>query len=119
MAQYVDGFVLPLQESRLAEYKKMARLASKVWRELGALQYVECIADDVPVGKRTSFPRSVKLQEGEVVVFAWIVYKSRKDRDRINELAMKDPRFAKWDMTNVPFDPKRMFFGGFSKIIDA
>lgn len=119
MAQYVDGFVLPLQESKLSEYRKLARLASEVWREHGALQYVECIGDDVPVGKSTSFPRSVKLKEGEVVIFAWIVYKSRKDRDRINALAMQDPRFEGMDMANVPFDPKRMFFGGFSKIVDA
>ncbi len=119
MAQYVDGFVMPVQSDRLTEYKKLARLASKVWKEHGALQYVECIADDVPVGKRTSFPRSVKLKEDEVVVFAWIVYKSRKDRDRINALVMKDPRFEGMDMANMPFDGQRMIFGGFTKLVDA
>jgi len=119
VAHYVDGFVLPIKRDRLDEYKKMARLGSKVWKEHGALQYVECIADDVPVGKRTSFPRSVKLKDDQGVVFAWIVFKSRKDRDRINALAMNDPRFAGMDMANMPFDPKRMFFGGCTKLVDA
>jgi len=119
MPHYVDAFVVPVPEKRLADYRKLARLGAKVWREHGALQYVECVADDVSPGKRTSFPRSVKLKEDEVVVFAWIVYKSRRDRDRINKLAMNDPRFANMDLSNMPFDPKRMFFGGFKTMVEG
>ena len=117
MAGYVDGFVLPVPKKKLAAYKKMARLASKVWREHGALEYVECIADDVPMGKVTSFPQAVKLKKGELVVFAWIIYKSRKDRDRIMKLVMNDKRFEGYDPKNMPFDGKRMFFGGFKEIV--
>lgn len=114
---YVDGFVVPVPRDRLDDYKKLARKASKVWREHGALAYTECVEDDVKPGKRTSFPQSVKLKEGEVVVFAWIVFKNRRDRDRINALAMQDPRLAGMDMKNMPFDGKRMFFGGFKTFI--
>lgn len=116
---YVDGFVLPVPEKNLAAYKKMAKLACKVWMEHGALDYVECVADDVKPGKWTSFPQSVKLKDGEVVVFAWIVYKSRKDRDRINKKAMNDPRLASMDPKSMPFDGKRMFWGGFKKMVEA
>jgi uncharacterized protein YbaA (DUF1428 family) len=105
--------------AKLDDYKKIARKAGKVWMEHGALQYVECVSDDVKPGKSTSFPQSVKLKEGEVVVFSWIVYKSRRDRDRINKLVMSDPRLK--DMMNpgaMPFDGKRMFFGGFKAIVE-
>lgn len=119
MARYVDGFVVPVPKKKLAAYKKMARMSSKVWREYGALEYVECIADDVKPGKVTSFPQAVKLKKGEIVVFAWIVYKSRKDRDRIMDLIMNDERFAGYDPYNMPFDGKRMFFGGFEVMIKA
>jgi uncharacterized protein YbaA (DUF1428 family) len=115
---YVDGFIVPLPKKNLAAYRRMARKAGKVWREYGALEYREWIADDVKVGKVTSFPRSVKLKAGETVVFSWIVYKSRKDRDRINAKVMNDPRLA--EMMNpkaTPFDGKRLIFGGFKELL--
>jgi uncharacterized protein YbaA (DUF1428 family) len=116
---YVDGFVLPVPEKNLADYKRMARKAGKIWREHGALEYIECVADDVQPGKVTSFPQAVKLKPGEVVVFSWIVYKSRRDRDRINKLVMSDPRLADMmDPKSLPFDGKRMFWGGFKKIVE-
>lgn len=117
---YVDGFVVPVPTKNLAAYRRMASLAGKVWREHGALEYIECLADDVKPGKYTSFPQSVKLKRGETVVFSWIVYKSRKDRDRINAKVMKDPRLAA--MMNpkaLPFDGKRMFWGGFKVMVDV
>ena len=114
---YVDGFVLAVPKDNLAAYRKMARKAGKIWREHGALEYVECVEDDVKPGKLTSFPQSVKLEPGEVVVFAWIVYKSRRDRDRILAKVMSDPRL-KMDMKNMPFDGKRMFWGGFKSIVN-
>jgi len=115
---YVDGFVLAVPQARLAEYRRMARLGAKVWKEHGALDYVECVADDVKPGKHTSFPQAVKLKDGEVVVFSWIVYRNRRERDRINKLVMADPRLAKYmDPKNMPFDGKRMFWGGFRQIV--
>jgi uncharacterized protein YbaA (DUF1428 family) len=114
---YVDGFVLPVPKKNLGAYRKMARKAGKIWREHGALEYVECVEDDVKPGKVTSFPQSVKLKAGEVVVFAWIVYKTRKDRDRILAKVMSDPRL-KMDAKNMPFDGKRMFWGGFKSIVE-
>ena len=115
---YVDGFVLPVPSKNLADYRRMARLANKVWRDHGALDYHECVADDVKVGKHTSFPQSVKLKPGEVVVFSWIVYKSRAARDRINAKVMKDPRLSKFmDPKKMPFDGKRMFWGGFKEFV--
>ena len=114
MAQYVDGFVLPIPKKNIAAYRRMAKLGAKVWMEHGALEYRECIADDVKPGKLTSFPQSVKLKSSEVVWMSWIVYRSRKDRDRINAKVMKDPRLAKlMDPRNMPFDGKRRIFGGF------
>jgi uncharacterized protein YbaA (DUF1428 family) len=116
--QYVDGFVVPVPKRNLIEYRRMARQAGKVWREHGALEYRECVAEDVKLGKRTSFPRSVKLKRGETVVFSWIVYKSRAQRDRINAKVMADPRLASMMNPNaVPFDAKRMFFGGFETLV--
>lgn len=116
--QYVDGFIVPVPKKKLAAYKKLAQLASKVWREHGALDYRECVAEDVKVGKWTSFPQSVKLKPGETVVFSWITYKSRKHRDRVNAKVMKDPRIAQMmDMKSVPFDGKRMIYGGFETIV--
>ena len=115
---YVDGFVLAVPEANLAEYRKMARLGGKIWREYGALEYMECVADDVQPGKLTSFPQAVKLKPGEVVVFSWIIYKSRAARDRINKKVMEDPRLAHFmDPKSLPFDGKRMFFGGFKPIV--
>ena len=114
MGQYVDGFVIPVPRSKVAAYKKLARLGANVWREHGALEYRECIADDVKPGKLTSFPQAVKLKKNEVVWFSWIVYRSRKDRDRIMAKVMKDPRLAKMMAGQaMPFDGKRMFWGGF------
>ncbi len=119
MKRYVDGFVVPVPKSKLAAYRTMARLAGKVWREHGALEYVECAADDVSKGKVTSFPRSVKLKPSEIVVFSYIVYRSRADRDRIMSKVMKDPRLAKMmNPKKLPFDGKRMFWGGFRILVD-
>jgi uncharacterized protein YbaA (DUF1428 family) len=120
MARYVDGFVLPIPRKNLAAYERMARKAGKVWRDHGALEYRECIADDVKKGKWTSFPRSVKLKKNEVAWFSWIVYKSRKHRDAVNAKVMKDPRLA--DMMSgrdAPFDGKRMIYGGFKVVVDV
>ena len=117
---YVDGFVLPVPTKNLAAYKRMAKLGAKIWMEHGALEYRECVADDVQPGKLTSFPQSVKLKKGETVIFAWIVYKSRASRDRINAKVMKDPRLAAFmDPKSLPFDGKRMFFGGFKTLVKA
>jgi uncharacterized protein YbaA (DUF1428 family) len=115
---YVEGFVVPVPKKNLAAYLKLARKAGKIWREYGALEYRECVADDVKVGKWTSFPRSVKLKPGETVIFSWIVYKSRAQRDRINAKVMKDPRLN-MDMASIPFDGKRMILGGFTVAVDA
>jgi uncharacterized protein YbaA (DUF1428 family) len=116
---YVDGFVVPVPKKNLKAYRSMAQKAGKVWKEHGALQYLECVADDVKVGKWTSFPRSVKLKPSETVVFSYIVYKSRKDRDRVNAKVMKDPRLAKMmDPKKMPFDGKRMIYGGFKSVVE-
>ena len=117
---YVDGFIVPVPKDQLAAYRKLARLACKVWMEHGALDYQEYIADDVAVGKVTSFPRSVKLKPDEIVIFSYIVYPSRKARDRTMAKVMKDPRLAKMmDPKAMPFDAKRMIFGGFKQIVSA
>lgn len=116
---YVDGFVLPVPEKHMDAYRRMARKAGKVWREHGALEYHECVADDVKPGKLTSFPQSVKLKRGETVVFSWITYKSRAHRDRVNAKVMKDPRLAKMmSGKSMPFDFKRLIYGGFKVMID-
>jgi uncharacterized protein YbaA (DUF1428 family) len=121
---YVDGYVLPLPRKNLGAYRRMAKAAGKVWRQYGALDYVESVADDVKPGKWTSFPQSVKLKRDEVVVFSYIVYRSRGQRDRINKKAMKrfstDPKFKKYmDPKKLPFDGKRMFWGGFKTIVEV
>ncbi|HSH91330.1 MAG TPA: DUF1428 domain-containing protein [Ramlibacter sp.] len=119
MPRYVDGFVVPVPKAHLDAYKRMARKAGKVWKEYGALEYVECVADDVKPGKVTSFPQAVKLKAGEVVVFSWIVYKSRAQRDSVNAKVMKDPRLASMmDPKTLPFDGKRMFWGGFRTMLE-
>jgi uncharacterized protein YbaA (DUF1428 family) len=116
---YVDGFLVPVPKKKVADYRRMAVKAGKIWREHGALEFRECIADDVTWGKRTSFPRSVKQKNGETVFFSYIVYKSRADRDRINAKVMKDKRLAKMmDPKAMPFDAKRMIWGGFKTVID-
>jgi uncharacterized protein YbaA (DUF1428 family) len=117
--RYVDGYVLPVPKKNLAAYRRMARKAGSVWREHGALEYIECVADDVKPGKHTSFPQSVKLKPGEIVIFSYIVYKSRAQRDRVNAKVMKDPRIAGMgDIKNLPFDAKRMFWGGFKTLVE-
>ena len=114
MGRYVDGFVVPAPKSKRAEYIRMAKLGRKVWLGHGALEYRECVADDVKPGKTTSFPQSVKLKKGEEVWFSWIVYKSRRHRDAVMKKVMSDPRMASFDPKKMPFDARRMFFGGFA-----
>jgi uncharacterized protein YbaA (DUF1428 family) len=109
---YVDGFVVPVPKKNLKAYLTMARKAGKVWKDHGALDFRECVADDVKPGKWTSFPQSVKLKPGETVIFSWITYRSRAQRDRVLAKVMKDPRLQ-MDMKNMPFDGKRMIYGGF------
>jgi uncharacterized protein YbaA (DUF1428 family) len=117
---YVDGFVIPVALKKLPAYRRMAKKAGKVWREHGALDFKEWVSDDVKVGKLTSFPRSVKLKPGETVVFSWIVFKSRTHRDRVNAKVMKDPRLASMmDPKSMPFDGKRMIWGGFKSLVVA
>jgi len=117
---YVDGLIVPVPKKNLAAYRAMSKKAGKVWREHGALSYTECVADDVKKGKRTSFPRSVKLKAGETVVFSWITYKSRAQRDRVNARVMADKRLAgMMDTKSLPFDAKRMIFGGFESLVTA
>ena len=117
---YVDGFVLPVPKKNTKAYLKMARLGGKVWREYGALDYKECIADDVKKGKHTSFPQAVKLKPGEVVWFSWIVYRNRKHRDAVMKKVMKDKRIANsMDPKKMPFDGKRFFWGGSKVMVDA
>jgi uncharacterized protein YbaA (DUF1428 family) len=118
MAVYVDGFVLPVLRDKLDAYKKMAQKAGKIWREHGALEYRECVGDDLQ-SFGVPFPKTVKLKDGETVVFSWIVFKSRADRDRVNKKVMADPRLASMmDPKAVPFDMKRMVYGGFKSIVD-
>ena len=117
--EYVDGFVLAVPKKNLAAYKRMAQKAGKVWKEYGALSYRECVAEDVKKGKLTSFPQSVKLKPGEVVVFSWITYKSRADRDAILKKVMADKRLAgMMDGKDMPFDAKRMIYGGFETLVE-
>jgi len=115
---YVDGFIVAVPKSKVDDYKRLARKAGKIWKKYGALEFKECIADDVKKGKLTSFPRSVKLKPNEVVFFSYIVYKSRRDRDRINAKVMKDPLLANMTLDSMPFDGKRMIYGGFKVAVD-
>ncbi|MGE3148708.1 MAG: DUF1428 domain-containing protein [Pseudorhodoplanes sp.] len=117
---YVDGFIVPVPKKSVKAYRDMARKAGRVWREYGALEFRECIADDVKKGKWTSFPRSVKLKAGETVMFSYIVYKSRKDRDRVLKKVMSDKRLeSMMEGKKMPFDGKRMIFGGFKVLVDV
>lgn len=113
---YVDGFVLPVSKDKIGAYKEMARRAGEVWMEHGALEYRECIAEDVKPGKVTSFPQSVLLKPDETVIFSWVVYKSRAHRDEVFAKVMSDPRLH-MDHKDMPFDGQRMFFGGFETIV--
>ena len=118
MAHYVDGFVVPVPAQKLEAYRRFAEKAGRIWLEHGALQFCECAADDVKPGKVTSFPQSVQLEDGEIVVFSWIVYESREARDRINAKVMEDPRLKDMSPKDLPFDGMRMFFGGFRTIVE-
>ena len=118
--RYADGFVVPVPKAKLQAYRRLAKKAAKIWKEHGALEVRECLAEDVKVGKHTSFPRSVKLKPGETVVFSWIVYKSRADRDRVNAKVMHDLRLAgMMSGKDMPFDGKRLIYGGFDIIVDV
>jgi uncharacterized protein YbaA (DUF1428 family) len=117
---YVDGFVVPVPKKARQAYLRMARKSAKVWRDHGALHYMECVADDVKWGKRTSFPRSVKRKESETVWFSFVVYKSRKHRDQVLKKVMNDKRLASMmDPKKLPFDARRMIYGGFRTMVDA
>jgi uncharacterized protein YbaA (DUF1428 family) len=117
--KYVDGFVLPVPKKNLPAYRRLAQKASKVWRDHGALEYRECAGDDLKVKMGVPFPKTLKLKAGETVVFAWIVYKSRAHRDHVNAKVMKDPRVADMcDPKAMPFDTKRMVYGGFKVLVD-
>ncbi len=116
--QYVDGFILPVPKKNINKYKKMAKLSGKVWRDHGAIDYVECMAEDVKPGKITSFPQSVKLKKGEVVFFSWATYKSKAHRNQVMKKVMSDPRLASFmDPKKMPFDGMRMFWGGFTPVV--
>jgi uncharacterized protein YbaA (DUF1428 family) len=119
MAHYVDGYVLAVPRKRIDAYRRVAQTAGRVWREHGALEYRECVGDDLEVKGPLPFPRTVKAKRGETVVFAWIVFKSRAHRDKVNAKAMKDPRLANMDPKSVPVDMKRMAYGGFKVLVDV
>ena len=119
MSRYVDAYVLPVKKSSLDAYRKLAQEMGAIWKEYGALEYMECAADDVKMGTLTSFPRAVHLTEDEIVVVSWIVFESREQRDAINAKVMDDPRISGlMDTQNLPFDGKRMFWGGFKPIVE-
>jgi uncharacterized protein YbaA (DUF1428 family) len=114
---YVDGFVLAVAKDKLDAYQALARKAGEIWKEHGALAFVECVGDDVPYGQLTSFPRAVQAKDDEIVVFSWIVYESREKRDAVNAKVMADPRL-KHDPASMPFDGKRMIYGGFRTLVE-
>ena len=115
---YVDGFVLPIPKKNVKAYLSMARLGCKVWREHGALDYHECVGDDLDIGMGTTFPRGIRCKRGETIVFAWIVYRSRAHRDRVTAKVMRDPRIAEMSGKRMPFDMKRMMMGGFRTLVE-
>jgi uncharacterized protein YbaA (DUF1428 family) len=120
MANYVDGFVIPIPKKNLTAYRGIAKMAGKIWREHGALEFRECVGDDLDTKWGVTFPRLSRVKPGETVVFSWIVYKSRAHRDKVNARVMKDPRLAKMmDPKNQPFDCKRMTYGGFKVLVDV
>ena len=116
---FVDGFVIPMPKRKVAAYRRMARRAGKVWKEHGALEYVECVGDDLRIKGVPPFGKNLKLKPGETAIFSWIVYRSRGHRDRVNARVMKDPRIsAMMDPEDMPFEMKRMMYGGFKVIVD-
>jgi uncharacterized protein YbaA (DUF1428 family) len=116
---YVDGYVLPIPKRNVAAYARMARMGGKVWRDHGALEYFECVGDDLDVHCGPGFAKQLRLKRGETVVFAWIVFKSKAHRDRVNAKVMRDPRLAGMDPSRMPFDVGRMVYGGFKVLVDA
>lgn len=118
-ARYVDGFVLPVPKRKIDAYRRLAQKAGKIWKEHGALEFRECMADDMRAKFAMPFPRKIKLKPGETVFFSWITFKSRAHRDRVNAKVMRDPRLSKMDMNSMPFDHKRMLYGGFKILVDA
>lgn len=118
MAKYVDGYVLPLPKKNVPAYRRLALMGAKVWMEHGALDYKECVGEDMNVKMGLPFPRIIKLKQGETVVFSWIVFKSRAHRDRVNAKVMKDPRLAGMSKA-MPFDVKRMVYGGFTVLVET
>jgi uncharacterized protein YbaA (DUF1428 family) len=120
MTLYVDGFLIPVPKKNLAAYRRMSRAAGKIWRELGALDYRECVGDDLVVKGMASFPKRAGAKPNEAVLFSWIAYRSRKHRDQVNAKVMKDPRIARMmKAKRMPFDPKRMAYGGFKTLVEA
>jgi uncharacterized protein YbaA (DUF1428 family) len=120
MARYVDGFVIPIPKKKITAYKRLASLSAKIWKEYGAVEYLECVGDDMKTDMGVSFPRLSKAKKGETVIFSWVIYKSKKDRDRANKKIMKDPRIEKMMKEQpMPFDMKRMTYGGFQVLVDA
>ena len=118
-ARYVDGFVLPVPKKKVEIYRKISRLAGRVWRDHGAIEYRECCGEDLRVKMGVAFPKLAKAKSGETVFFSWITYKSRKHRDQVNAKVMKDPRLAKMmGGEAMPFDMKRMSYGGFEIVVD-
>ena len=119
MPRYVDGFVLPVPKKNLPAYRRMSQKCGRIWREHGSLEYRECVGDDLAVKMLVPFPRKIKLERGETVIFSWIMFKSRAHRDAVNAKAMKDPRLASMmDAKAMPFDCKRMVYGGFKVLVD-
>jgi len=116
---YVDGYVLPVPKKNIKAYRRLAEMGAKIWRDHGAVEYRECVGDDLNVKMVVPFPRRIKLKRGETVVFSWIVFKSRAHRDRVNAKVMKDPRLTGMDPKSMPFDCKRMVYGGFKVLVEA
>jgi uncharacterized protein YbaA (DUF1428 family) len=116
---YVDGFVIPVPKKKLAAYRRMAQQGAKIWRDHGALEYRECVGEDLNTRMGMPFVRAIKTKPGETIVFSWIVFKSRAHRDRVNAMVMKDPRLAGMDEKDMPFDMKRMVYGGFKIMVAA
>src|SRR5688572_3980124 len=119
MPLYVDGYVIPIPRKRVAAYRRIAQKAGRVWRDHGALEFRECVGDDLAVKGLVPFPRLIRVRPGETVVFSWVVYKSRAHRDRVNAKVRKDPRIAAMSDKDMPFDMKRMAYGGFEVLVDA
>ena len=117
--RYVDGYVVPVPKKHLPAYRRLARMGGRIWREHGALEFRECVGDDLGTKWGVPFPRVMKLKHGETVMFSWVVFKSRAHRDRVNAKVMKDPRLAAMDPKSMPFDPKRMVYGGFKILVAA